>query len=206
MKPTCLLFLSLLSGATALAQSKWSAGYRTGAEPISVGGFENKELRLNQQLFLSHRIYKNLEAEINFGYKNSVSNYYAGTTFDGPFYYSNYTKSSTIEYGLGIRYFIMKKNGWSPYIIGGVTGTTLFNKQSNFYTEEYTNVPIHAENKTTETSLFSKYYAGIGLNKSISKNWFLNVQTGLTYQYSGSDFTYSNEYTPKFQLGIGYCW
>lgn len=194
------------------AQSNWSVGLRTGAE-LSKSYNTLSERRtgilMNQQLFISKRIYKHLELELNMAYKGTVTNTeFNDQIYDGPEYYASTATYNTLEAGITLRYFIIDKKGWAPYVLGGINSNKQFIRYSSMSKDRYKPLADITESKSTKNNVLAEYYVGIGLNKSIAKNWKINTQVSLAYNYNTFSFSYYplNDYSPKVQVGLAYCW
>jgi hypothetical protein len=215
---TSLFSLSLfLTSAFCSAQSNWSVGLRTGAELAKTTSLNKESINplFQQQLFISRRLFKQFELEVNVAYKgpiktSSVST--GGLIGDGPEYWSEASTTISMDFGIPIRYFILQKDNWSSFLMAGINASNSFTK-SNTYSSAYFSWsgPIQEKYNLlnySEFNLLNEIYFGAGFNKNIASNWKLNAQVSMNYNLNGSmNFYYlTNNFSPKLQIGLAYCW
>ncbi|KAA5533638.1 outer membrane beta-barrel protein [Taibaiella lutea] len=210
-----ITFFTLLiaSSISSFAQSNWTVGLRSGAELAKTENLDREKigLRFSQQLFITKRLFKNFELELNAAYKSPLINKYNfGPMMDGPSVELHTSTTHLIEVGLSARYFVYNSNGWSPYLFGGLNIARTFSKDVIYndayfgwsgYVPEQTNLY-----KYTNTNIPEEFYIGAGLNKTITTKWTLNTQMSLDYNNSAQKMITGNDLSPKLQIGIAYAW
>ncbi len=194
----------------ARAQSNWSIGFRTGAaltKPQTLVDGNKSSMRLNQQLYITKRVIKHLEVEVNASYKGSQTiNASSGPIYDGAEYWVNKTTYQMFEAGLTARYFVLERKGWAPFFFAGLNISQTYTKSSTTVKDWYKPDAIHSLTNSKEHDIPSEAYGGIGINKEIAKHWMLNTQLGLNINLVHGQFFDSYNPYPKLQAGIAYCW
>lgn len=208
MKHTLLSIIIIFGPLLTHAQSNWSFGARSGVELIKSPLFypvATKPL-FDNQLFLTKRIVGNLEVEVNCSYSSQLNYSYGGVVYDSYEYYSQHTTINYLQVGIAARYFIIKTRTIAPYIIISANSVTTFTNTSFFSLEQYTRLPNEGNETSVHTNYLHLYAFGVGANKEITRHWNINTQCVVNYDYPGSTFSLSNHFTPKFQIGLAYCW
>lgn len=164
------------------AQSNWSVGFRTGAEltkTININE-EKKGILFSEQLFVTKKIFKNFEIELNTSYKSSVNNtYFYNEIYDGPEYLAETNTSKFLEIGMNARYFIFNKKGWSSYCGLGLNTVITYNSTNGYAGESYGwgyYPATYFSNKSTNTNMLDVVSFSLGTNKRINEHWSLNAQ------------------------------
>ena len=214
-------FLSLatliVTGANSHAQSNWSFGFRTGAEVSKTQTLneQTEGLLFHEQLFVTKRIFKHLEVELNTAFKGGIKNATSiiGTN-DGPDVSMQTSSSNIIELGLTLRYFFFNHNGWNTYTLAGLNASRTTTNSSS-YNSAFTGwggyFPDSYKNEKYRNYDYpNELYIGIGVNKSLTDKWKVNSQLLLSYANASQSMSQSyyimEEFSPKLQLGFAYCW
>ena len=211
MKKALLLLSTLIISSASFAQSNWSIGLRTGFEPIKYSSLESSKtnIRYQEQFFITRRIIKRLEIELNTSYILPITiSSTQKNTFDGPDYYSTSTTTRSIYVGASLKYFIVQKQWMDVYAFAEVDATRNFGHSEAYNSAYYGAGGFIPEGQTSfkgsETKIPDIYAGGFGINKRIQKHFVINAQMGISCCYSGSIFSYSNSFTPKLQMGLAY--
>lgn len=192
------------------AQSNWSTGFRTGAaltNPQTLIDKNISSLLLNQQLYITKRVVKHLEVEVNASFKGSQTiNASSGPIFDGAEYWTNKSTYRMFEAGLTARYFVLERKGWAPFLFAGLNISQTYIKSNTTVKDWDKPDAINSSTNSKEHDIPSEGYGGIGINKEIAKHWMLNAQLGLNINLVHGQFLDSYNPYPKLQAGIAYCW
>jgi outer membrane protein W len=210
IRTSIFIIILFVSALPSRAQSKWSAGYRTGLELVNYQlnkeDFEQENYIWHNQLFLTKRMGDKfaLEATLFHTRKNYFATYPSGLTEID----SVVNDVTQTKLGLSIagKYYFLTKSKWSLY---GQSGFTFTRSSDQYANAAYKQRVLQQEYKETKNSvtLFDRAFGGLGLDYSLGKRVYLNTCLNVCYKIDGitspGNPSYSN-WAANALIGAGF--
>jgi hypothetical protein len=209
IKITLAIIFLLCSFSFAQAQSKWSAGYRTGLELVNfqmtTEDFTSENYIWHNQLFLARQLGNKFAMEATLSHTSK--NYFGTSTSSLPEVDSFVNDVTQTKLALSIagKYPILAKLKWSLY---GQLGFTFVRTSNQYSNSSYKQGVANGHKNETENfiTLFDRTFGGLGLDYNLSKRLYLTSTLNVYYKIDGITYpgnAYYNNWTANFLVGAG---
>ncbi len=211
MKKVTLSLVLILSVSSVLQAQKWSAGYRTGIEldnaRLSDNPISHENLLWNNQLFVNRKIVGNLEGEVTATYNYKRSNHIMTSIWDGPELINRRNKTSTLNLGVYLRYYLYQNKNWRFFTQAGIGSYKSWNSYEGEVLQTINGTPDpFSGNESSRIILAHTLEAGVGASCNISKRLYLNSILNSGYKTDGSSrlSTHSTDFALSLYVGVGF--